>query len=67
MSPRAGSVLLRLALALLLIAVMAPFGVSAAETGDRLHVALAAVEVAAALPLVALMLLDRALPPGKAA
>lgn len=52
MSLRAGSVLLRCALALLLIGVMAPFGVSASKTGDGPHVALAAVEVVAALLLV---------------
>jgi hypothetical protein len=52
MSLRAGSVLLRLGLALLLIAVMAPFGISAAKTGDGPHVALAAVEVVAAMLLV---------------
>jgi len=52
MSLRTGAVLLRCALALLLIGVMAPFGVRAAKTGDGPHVALAAVEVLGALLLV---------------
>jgi hypothetical protein len=51
-SLRIGSFLLRVALALLLIGVMAPFGVSAAGKGDWPHVALAAVEVIGALLLV---------------
>lgn len=52
MSLRTGSVLLRCAVALLLIGVMAPFGVKAVEMGDRTHVALAAAEIAGALLLM---------------
>ena len=52
MSLRTGAALLRCALALLLIGVMAPFGVRAAKMGDWSHVTLAAVEVVCALLLV---------------
>ena len=51
MSLRTGSLLLRCALALLLIGVMAPFGVTAAKMGDGPHVVLAAVEIVGALLL----------------
>ena len=52
MNLRIGNVLLRVALALLIIGVMGPFGVSAVGKGDWPHVALAAVEVIGALLLV---------------
>jgi hypothetical protein len=52
MSLRTGSVLLRCALGLLLIGVMAPFGITAVKMGDWPHVALAAAEVAGALLLM---------------
>jgi hypothetical protein len=52
MSLRTGTFLLRCALAVLLIGVMAPFGVTAARRGDGLHAALAAVEIAGALLLL---------------
>jgi len=52
MSLGTGSVLLRCALAVLLIGMMVPFGVASARTGDARHVALAAAEVVGALLLV---------------
>lgn len=52
MSLRTGSVLLRWALALLLIGVMVPFGVTAMKMGDWPHVALAAAEVVGLLLLM---------------
>jgi hypothetical protein len=52
MSLRTGSVLLRCALALLLIGMMVPFGVASAKTADTLHIVLAAAEVVGALLLM---------------
>jgi hypothetical protein len=52
MSLRTGSILLRCALALLLIGVMVPFGITAVEMGDKPHVALAVAEVVGAVLLM---------------
>ena len=52
MSLRTGSLLLRCALAVLLIGTMVPFGVASAKTGDTLHMALGAAEVVGALLLM---------------